>query len=160
MAMGGPWELPRLGNERKFDWRITPLPVKDDVKISASSLGGFHFAVPKGAKEVEGAFQVIELMSDPELFGDAWNQNGLMAPRTDIEVANPAWPLAYAVYREQVKTATPRGPHPQWPSLSRPLQIVTVPPPFGSSALASSRMLDGSGAVKCGFAACNLKGSG
>ena len=123
MAMGGPWELPRLGNERKFDWRITPLPVKDGVNVSASSLGGFHFAIPKGAKEVEGAFQVIELMSDPGLFGEAWNQNGLMAPRTDIEVANPAWPLAYAVYREQVKTATPRGPHPQWPSLSRPLQI-------------------------------------
>jgi multiple sugar transport system substrate-binding protein len=46
-----------------------------------------------------------------------------MAPRTDIEVTNPAWPQAYAVYREQVKTATQRGPHPQWPSLSRPIQI-------------------------------------
>lgn len=123
MAVGGPWELPRFASEGKFDWRVTPLPVKDDKSIHASSLGGFHFVIPKGAKEVDGAFKVIELMSTPSLFQQAWNDNGLMAPRTDIEVTNPAWPQAYAVYREQVKTATQRGPHPQWPSLSRPIQI-------------------------------------
>jgi multiple sugar transport system substrate-binding protein len=65
----------------------------------------------------------IEAMSDPTVFRDAWNQNGLMAPRTDIPVADPNWPEAYAIYREQVATAIQRGPHPQWPTLSRPLQV-------------------------------------
>jgi len=49
MAVGGPWELPRIQKDAKFDWRVTTLPVKDGKNIQASSLGGFHFAIPKGA---------------------------------------------------------------------------------------------------------------
>jgi multiple sugar transport system substrate-binding protein len=50
MAVGGPWELPRFRREAKFDWRVALLPVKDGRNIRASSLGGFHFAIPKGAR--------------------------------------------------------------------------------------------------------------
>ena len=123
MAVGGPWELPRFRREAKFEWRVAVLPVKDGRNIAASSLGGFHFAIPKGAKEIDGAFQLIEAMSDPALFREAWNSSGLLAPRGDIEIADPAWPQAYAVFREQMKTAIQRGPHPQWSQLSRPIQI-------------------------------------
>ena len=122
MAVGGPWELPRF-KDAKFEWRLAMLPVKDGRNIQASSLGGFHFAIPKGAKEVDGAFAVIETMSDPALFREGWNASGLLAPRSDIEIQNPAWPSAYAVFREQMKTAIQRGPHPQWSQLSRPIQI-------------------------------------
>jgi multiple sugar transport system substrate-binding protein len=123
MAIGGPWELPRILREGKFDWRVALLPVKDGKNIHASSLGGFHFAIPKGAKEIDGAFKVIEAMSDPALFREGWNTSGLLAPRDDIQVADPAWPQACAVFREQMKTAIQRGPHPQWSQLSRPIQI-------------------------------------
>src|SRR5262245_23856495 len=92
IAVGGPWELPRIRNEGKFDWRVALLPVKDGKNIRASSLGGFHFAIPKGAREIDGAFKVIETMSDPALFRQGWNTSGLLAPRDDIEVADPAWP--------------------------------------------------------------------
>jgi multiple sugar transport system substrate-binding protein len=122
MAVGGPWELPRFRTEAKFEWGVALLPVKDDRNIHASSLGGFHFAIPKGAKEADGAFKVIEAMSDPALFREGWNFGGLLAPRNDIEIADPAWPKAYAVFREQMKTAIQRGPHPQWAQLSRPIQ--------------------------------------
>jgi multiple sugar transport system substrate-binding protein len=123
MAVGGPWELPRFKTDAKFDWRVTPLPVNDTKKIAVSSLGGFHFAIPKGAKEVDGAFRVIETMLDPSIFQNGWNIGALLAPRTDIEIQSPNWPPAYAVYREQMATARQRGPHPQWSQLSRPLQI-------------------------------------
>jgi len=122
MVVNGPWELPRFRREVKFEWRVTLLPVKDGRNIRASSLGGFHFAIPKGAKEVDGAFRVIEAMSDPALFREGWSASGLLAPRSDIEIADPAWPQAYAVFREQMKTAIQRGPHPQWSQLSRPIQ--------------------------------------
>ena len=56
--------MPRFAKEATFEWRVAPLPVKDDKNIQASSLGGFHFAIPKGAKEVDGAFMVIEQMLD------------------------------------------------------------------------------------------------
>jgi len=122
MVVNGPWELPRFRREVKFEWRVALLPVKDGRNIRASSLGGFHFAIPKGAKEVDGAFRVIEAMSDPALFREGWSVSGLLAPRSDIEIADPAWPQAYAVFREQMKTAVQRGPHPQWSQLSRPIQ--------------------------------------
>jgi multiple sugar transport system substrate-binding protein len=122
MAVGGPWELPRINKEAKFEWRVALLPVKDGRDIRASSLGGFHFAIPKGAREADGAFMVIETMSDPVLFREGWNASGLLAPRSDIEIADPAWPQAYAVFREQMKYAIQRGPHPQWSQISRPIQ--------------------------------------
>ncbi len=121
-AVGGPWELPRFATEAKFRWRVASLPVKDDKNIQASSLGGFHFAIPKGAKEVDGAFMVIEQMLDAAIFPQGWNTGGILAPRSDIEIPNPNWPQAYAVFRAQMITATQRGPHPQWSSLSKPLQ--------------------------------------
>ena len=46
-----------------------------------------------------------------------------MAPRSDVEIKDPLWPKAYVVFREQMKYAIQRGPHPQWPDLSRPIQI-------------------------------------
>jgi len=122
-VVGGPWELPRFAGEARFQWSVAQLPVKDDKDIRASSLGGFHFAIPKGAKEVDGAFMVIEQMLDAQIFRQGWNTGGILAPRSDVEVPDPNWPQAYTVFRAQMQTATQRGPHPQWASLSRPLQI-------------------------------------
>jgi multiple sugar transport system substrate-binding protein len=147
MAVGGPWELPRIRTEGKFDWRVAVLPVKDGKNIRASSLGGFHFAIPKGAKEIDGAFKVIEAMSNPALFREGWNTSGLLAPRNDIEVADPAWPQAYTVFREQMKTAIQRGPHPQWSQLSRPIQIAIQEALIGTKP-ASDAMRDAAAKVQ------------
>jgi multiple sugar transport system substrate-binding protein len=121
IALGGPWELPRMQTEAKFDWRLTLLPVKDDKNINASALGGYIFVSPKGAKQVDGAFGFIEFMSDPKFLNEGW-KTGRLAPRTDVTVQNPQWPQAYAIYREQMQSARPRGPHPQWPEISRAIQ--------------------------------------
>jgi multiple sugar transport system substrate-binding protein len=40
-----------------------------------------------------------------------------------VAVANPATPEAFAVFNEQMKSATQRGPHPQWPDISRAVQV-------------------------------------
>jgi multiple sugar transport system substrate-binding protein len=121
IALGGPWELPRMQNDAKFDWRLTLLPVKDDKNINASALGGYIFVSPKGAKQVDGAFSFIEFMSNPQFLNEGW-KTGRLAPRTDVTVQNPQWPQAYAIYREQMQSARPRGPHPQWPEISRAIQ--------------------------------------
>jgi multiple sugar transport system substrate-binding protein len=122
MVLGGPWELPRMQTEAKFDWRLALMPVKDDKNIRASSLGGYDYVVPKGAKEAEGAFRFIEYMSRADVLSEGW-KTGRLPPRTDIEVKNPQWPQAFEMYHEQVKTARARGPHPQWPDISRAMQI-------------------------------------
>jgi multiple sugar transport system substrate-binding protein len=121
IIQGGPWELPRMSKTAKFEWRLAPLPVKDDKQIKADCLGGYDFIVPKGAAQVEGAFRFIEFMSNPEVLNEGW-KSGRIAPREDVVVQNPEWPQAYATYRGEVINARPRGPHPQWPDISRPMQ--------------------------------------
>ena len=121
IIQGGPWELPRLSKTVKFDWRLAPLPVKDDKQIKADCLGGYDFVVPAGAAQVDGAFQFIESMSNPEVLNEGW-KSGRIAPREDVVVQNPLWPQAYATYRGEMAYARPRGPHPQWPDISRPMQ--------------------------------------
>lgn len=74
--------------------------------------------IPTGAANTDDAFNFIEFMSDPKILIGGW-KNGRLAPRTDATVDNPEWPQAYAVYREQLLSARARGPHPQWPELSR-----------------------------------------
>ncbi|MFI5013088.1 MAG: ABC transporter substrate-binding protein [Hyphomicrobiales bacterium] len=121
MVIGGPWELPRMQTQAKFDWRLALLPVKDGKDIAASSLGGYDYLIPKGAKEKDGAFKFIEFMSQPSILNEGW-KSGRLAPRTDIVVPDPLWPKAYEIYRKQLESARPRGPHPQWPEISRPIQ--------------------------------------
>jgi multiple sugar transport system substrate-binding protein len=121
MVIGGPWELPRMQTQTKFEWRLALLPVKDGKDIPASSLGGYDYLIPKAAKEKDGAFRFIEFMSQPAILNEGW-KTGRLAPRTDIVVQNPSWPNAYEIYRKQLESARPRGPHPQWPEISRPIQ--------------------------------------
>ncbi|MBI3515212.1 MAG: sugar ABC transporter substrate-binding protein, partial [Proteobacteria bacterium] len=70
MVLGGPWELPRMQTEAKFDWRLALLPVKDGVDIKASALGGYDFVIPKGAREIDGAFRFVEYMSNPDILNE------------------------------------------------------------------------------------------
>ena len=121
IIQGGPWELPRMSKTAKFEWRLAPLPVKDDKQIKADCLGGYDFIVPKGAGQVEGAFRFIEFMSNPNVLNEGW-KSGRIAPREDVVVQDPLWPQAYATYRAEMAYARPRGPHPQWPDISRPMQ--------------------------------------
>jgi multiple sugar transport system substrate-binding protein len=121
MVLCGPWELPRLQNDAKFEWKLALLPVKDGKSIHASSLGGYDWIVPQGATGVDGAFSFIEFMSNPRILNEGW-KTGRLAPRNDVVVENPLWPQAYQIYREQLQSARARGPHPQWPDISRAMQ--------------------------------------
>ena len=85
----------------------------DFVKSGATSLD----VVNQRQYEVTNVF-----MADPKIVSEGWN-TGRLPPRTDIVLANPQWPGAYAIYHQQLETARPRGPHPQWPDLSRAMQI-------------------------------------
>lgn len=121
MVVGGPWELPRMESETAFEWRLTTLPVHDEKQIEASALGGYDFLIPAGADSVDGAFAFIEHMSDPQILNEGW-KTGRLAPRSDVTVEDPLWPQAYEIYRTQLASARARGPHPEWPQISRPIQ--------------------------------------
>ena len=92
--------------------------MKDGKDIRASSLGGYDWVVPKDAQNADGAFAFIEFMARPQIVSEGWN-TGRLPPRTDIVIDDPQWPQAYAIYHQQLESARARGPHPQWPDLSR-----------------------------------------
>ena len=122
MGIAGPWDVPRLAQQSKFDWAVWPLPIRGDgVSIRANVLGGWNWVIPKGARNAETAWRLIEWMARPELMASLW-LSGRISPRTDGAIENPQYPEALAVYSEAVGLAHPRGPHPRWPDLSKPLQ--------------------------------------
>ncbi len=122
MAISGPWELPRIDKEAKFDWRVATLPLHDDRQTGASALGGFNWAIPKGAQDRDAAFKFIEFMSSQPVLENAWN-TGRLPSRDGIAIKDPNWPAALAVFQEQMKSARARGPHPEWPEISKALQV-------------------------------------
>jgi multiple sugar transport system substrate-binding protein len=120
MVISGPWELQRA-KDIKFDWRVAPLPVRDGKNIQASALGGFVWAIPKGAKNKAGAFKVIEFMSQQPQMAQAW-LGGRLPPSPNVVIDNPQFPTAYDAFKKQMEFAKPRGPHPEWPAISAALQ--------------------------------------
>jgi multiple sugar transport system substrate-binding protein len=120
MAISGPWDTPRVARDAKFDWAVAALPLPPGGQ-PASALGGWNWAIPQGSKNPDGAWNVIEHMTKPEQMGRSW-LSGRLPPRVDVRVENPQFPQAFGAYSEQMKTARARGPHPNWPDISRPIQ--------------------------------------
>jgi multiple sugar transport system substrate-binding protein len=50
-----------------------------------------------------------------------WNDFGYL-PASAVEVTDPKYPEAYAVFEESMKYARNRGPEPEWPRISGAIQ--------------------------------------
>ncbi len=123
MAISGPWELDRMVAEAKFDWGVTLLPVPEKGAERSSSMGDFNWAIFANTDHPEEAFKVLEyfVSQDARMFSDF----GLLPARSDTPIPETGEPLkdaALKVFLEQLKYAKPRGPHPEWPKISKAIQ--------------------------------------
>ncbi|MCG5480320.1 MAG: sugar ABC transporter substrate-binding protein [Ensifer alkalisoli] len=123
MAISGPWELDRMVAEAKFDWGVALLPVPEEGAERSSSMGDYNWAIFSSTAHPEEAFKVLEFFvsQDDRMFGDF----GLLPARADIDIGETGQPLkdaALHVFLEQLKYAKPRGPHPEWPKISKAIQ--------------------------------------
>jgi multiple sugar transport system substrate-binding protein len=123
MAISGPWELDRMTTEAKFDWGVTLLPVPKEGAERSSAMGDFNWAIFASSKHPAEAFKAIEFFAsqDDKMF----KNYGQLPARSDITIAPTGQPLkdeALKVFLEQLKYAKPRGPHPQWPKISKAIQ--------------------------------------
>ncbi|MFT2215702.1 ABC transporter substrate-binding protein [Rhizobium giardinii] len=123
MAISGPWELDRMVAEAKFDWGVTLLPVPEKGAERSSSMGDFNWAIFANTDHPEEAFKVLEyfVSQDARMFSEF----GLLPARSDTPIAETGQPLkdaALKVFLEQLKYAQPRGPHPEWPKISKAIQ--------------------------------------
>jgi len=123
MAISGPWELDRMTKEAKFDWGVTLLPVPKEGAERSAAMGDFNWAVFSTSKHPAEAFKALEYFAsqDDKMFKNF----GQLPARSDISIPETGQPLkdaALKVFLEQLKYAKPRGPHPQWPKISKAIQ--------------------------------------
>ncbi len=123
MAISGPWELDRMTQEAKFDWGVTLLPVPKEGAERSSAMGDFNWAIFATSKHPAEAFKALEYFAsqDDKMFKNF----GQLPARSDISIPETGQPLkdaALKVFLEQLKYAKPRGPHPQWPKISKAIQ--------------------------------------
>lgn len=123
MAISGPWELNRMSDEAKFDWRVALLPVPEAGAERSSAMGDFNWAIFANTKQPEEAFKVLEYFAaqDDQMF----EKFGQLPARSDIilpATGNERKDAALKVFQEQLQYAQPRGPHPEWPKISKAIQ--------------------------------------
>ncbi|CDM61522.1 ABC transporter substrate-binding protein [Rhizobium favelukesii] len=123
MVISGPWELDRMSQEAKFDWRVTLMPVPKDGVEPSSAMGDFNWAIFASTKHPAEAFKALEYFAsqDDKMF----KNYGQLPARSDIAIpptGNEKKDAALKVFLEQLKYAKPRGPHPQWPKISKAIQ--------------------------------------
>jgi multiple sugar transport system substrate-binding protein len=123
MAISGPWELDRMLKEAKFDWGVALLPVPEEGAQRSSAMGDFNWAIFSNTEHPDEAFKVLEyfVSQDDRMFKDF----GQLPPRADITIPPTGEALKDAglkVFIEQLQYAQPRGPHPEWPKISKAIQ--------------------------------------
>ena len=112
-----------MTEEAKFDWGVTLLPVPEQGAERSSAMGDFNWAIFANTDHPEESFKVLEyfVSQDNRMFKDF----GQLPARSDIsipETGEPKKDAALKVFVEQLKYAKPRGPHPEWPKISKAIQ--------------------------------------
>lgn len=123
MVISGPWELKRMAADAKFDWGVTLLPVKEPGGPRASALGDFNLAVFANTQHPEAAFEFLEYFDSQT--HRLWPEFTRMPSRKDVALAptgDARIDAAAAVFTEQLQYAANRGPHPEWPKISKAIQ--------------------------------------
>ncbi len=116
MMITGPWALKDI-RASNINWATTTLPVNPKYNIHASALGGMNVAIPKKSKNADAAFRFIEAINQKQ--DKLWNEVGFLTARTDVITENPKEEDAYNTFVAQLKGAKARGPHPEWPKISK-----------------------------------------
>jgi multiple sugar transport system substrate-binding protein len=127
MAISGPWSL-GLMKDANFEWGLSLLPIKEDVGVRSSAMGGYNMAIMADSKSPGNSWEFIKWLQKPEnirrfywdfLGGARIPSRADVANEADKWVQNPQ----LKVFIEQLQYAKPRGPHPEWPSISNAIQI-------------------------------------
>jgi multiple sugar transport system substrate-binding protein len=120
MAISGDWEINRMLKDAKFDWGLVLLPTLEKGGTRSSALGGYDWGIMSTTKHPDEAFKVLEffVQQDPRLVVEF----GRVAPRTNVAIPETgivAKDAALKTFQEQLNTAQPRGPDPQWQKISK-----------------------------------------
>ncbi|MBB4000779.1 multiple sugar transport system substrate-binding protein [Aureimonas pseudogalii] len=116
MVISGPWELPRMSKEAKFDWRVAMLPLPEPGAPRASALGEGDNVVLAASEHPAEAFRFVEYMYSQ--MPRVWNEFGYL-PASKVSVSDPQYAAAFKTFDESMKFARNRGPSPEWSKISK-----------------------------------------
>ena len=119
MVISGPWELPRMQQDAKFDFRVALLPTMTQGSPRVSALGEGDNVILAHSQHPKEAFEFLEYLVTQ--MPHVWNDSGFL-PTEKVEVDNPKWPTEYAVFLQALQTARVRGPSPNWADISQAIQ--------------------------------------
>ena len=127
MAISGPWSL-GLMSDADFNWELALLPVKEDVGVRSSAMGGYNMAIMADSDNPREAWKFMTWLQTPEnIRRFYWDYlDGARIPsRADVANEEGRWveDERLKVFIEQLQYAKPRGPHPEWPAISDAIQV-------------------------------------
>lgn len=123
MMINGPWNIPMVKTSNPdMNFAIAKVPAD---RQEASVLGGENIALVKGGN-VDGAWDFMRWLSEPEQLQPYLENTGYFPPRKDIGEQSTHWKSDphLSGFLEQMESAKPRGPHPQWPEISAVIQTM------------------------------------
>ena len=123
MSISGPWELGRMAQEAKFDYRVALLPVEKEGGTRSSAMGDYNWVIFKTTKHPDEAFKVLEYLASQDK--DMYQRFGQLPPEMNVEIpptGNDNMDSALKAFQEQLKYAQPRGPSAEWPKISKAIQ--------------------------------------
>ena len=125
--ISGPWQIGefqrRLPPELQEAWATAPMPGPDGPGVS--SAGGASLVVFRRSKHPEAAWQLIEMLSSPEVQRRFYQLSGNLPPRR-TSWQDPALrgdPRA-AAFLDQLERVKPAPPVPEWERIAQELRLV------------------------------------
>lgn len=119
MVLEGPWFY--SAGEEKPNHPSAPLPSVDGRSVSV--VGGENLVMIKGSKNAEAAWTFMQYMTTAEAQLPMVNA-GMIPTMADnlnkVDISNSPW---MAAYLEQLKTASPRTPSAEYPSIDEVLEL-------------------------------------
>ena len=112
-----------MAADADFDWGVTLLPVREEGGPRASALGDFNLAIFANTEHPDEAFAFLEYFDSQA--HRMWPEFTRMPSRVDVPLASTGdarIDAAAEVFTEQLQYAANRGPHPEWPRISRAIQ--------------------------------------
>ena len=127
MLESGTWQIAlSLDSDLKdtitWEYAYVPMP-KSANGAQASVIGGENFGVCTGAADRDACIAFLEYMMTAQNNADWCEMSGKLPVRGDAVPLKDFWTEdpRYKVFNDSMNFAVPRGPHPQWPTISEAL---------------------------------------
>lgn len=120
MMINGPWQVPTMRAEAPdLNWDVAEIPC--DAK-TMSVLGGENFGIIDN-DNLDNTLEFIKFITDPDEIAGYINNFGYISARKSVAAVQFEDDEIMQKFADHMQYALPRGPHPDWPSISDALSL-------------------------------------